>query len=475
MNKILKKFPKEKTPEEIVKASGVYYYLKNGTKLMDATSGWTGYANLGFSHPRLINAIEKQLKKFSHIDYNIWHNPQLDELAEKILNFATNGLDKIYFGGTSGSDAIDAAMKLSYQIHHDNNKKEKINYISRVQSFNGATLQAMSVSDLPILKIYDPLMPKNVFKISQHNPYTSCEFDIKKNSCICGKNYNQCIGKLKNETDEEYVKRGAQELEEKILEIGPEKVCAFIGETQLGSLVGDVPPVKGYWQEIGKICEKYDVHLILDEVYSGFGRSGKFFNYSWDNFSPDFVCIGKNTTSGVAPLSAIVTKSKFEDIIANGSGRIQLGHTFQGFSLGVAACLESINIMEEEDLLNRINEKGAYSRKYLEENLNQNEFFKNVRGRGFGFSLEHKTPNNVIFALEMQKRMKLKHNILINSKWHRTSFVLPFILSDDEIDNLLEKFVQTFNEINQDWLKVEQSFDLSSISPSMSGVNKNNK
>ena len=92
--------------------------------------------------------------------------PMIEELASKLIKYATNGLYKVYFGGTSGSDAIDAAMKLSYQIHHDTGKKNKKFYISRVQSFNGATLHAMAVSDLPILKIYDPLLPKNVVKLS---------------------------------------------------------------------------------------------------------------------------------------------------------------------------------------------------------------------------------------------------------------------------------------------------------------------
>ena len=164
MTYILKKFPNNPPPPTVEKANGPYIYLKDGTKYLDATSGWTSYATLGFSHPKIIEAMNKQMSKFTHIDYNIWNNPMIEDLANKITNYLTNGLDQIYFSGTSGSDSVESAMKLSYQIHHDNGKKNKKNYISRIESFSGATLQGMSVSDLPTLKIFDPLMPSNVVR-----------------------------------------------------------------------------------------------------------------------------------------------------------------------------------------------------------------------------------------------------------------------------------------------------------------------
>ncbi len=472
MTNILRKFPNDQLPPEITKAEGVYYYLKNGKKLLDTTSGWTSYATLGFSNKRINDAMIKQMEKFTHIDFNIWNNPMLENLSEKLINHATNGLDKVYFGGTSGSDAVDAAMKLSYQVHFDSGRKNKKLYISRVQSFNGATLHAMSVSDLPILKIYDGLLPKGIHKISQHNPYADCKFDIKNNVCECKKHYSSCMGKFKNENDEEYLSRQLDELESKINEIGSENICAFIGETQLGSLVGDVPPLKDYWSKVYEICSKNNIHVILDEVYCGMGRSGKIFNYSWYDFSPDFVCVGKNMTSGHAPLSAIITKSKFQDIIAKGSGRIQLGHTFQGYSLGVAACYELMNIIEEDKLMDKVSEKGAYMIDTLKNELKENPFYKNIRGKGFAFSLEHQTSNNPKFGILLQQIMKEKYDIIINSKWHRTSFVPSFIINDKEIDKFLSLFIKTFKEIQSDWTKL-QNTNIDGVSKSMGAVEEN--
>ncbi len=470
MTYLLRKFPNTETPPNVSKAKGSYVYLENGTKYLDATSGWTSYATLGYCNDRIMSAMQKQMTKFTHIDYNIWNNPMIEELAERLLNHATNGLDKVYFGGTSGSDAIEAALKLSYQIHYDNGKPQKTKYIARDQSFNGATLHSISTSDLPILDIYNPLLPKNVIKVSQHNPYTTCSHDPKNKS---SKKNNFRMGKYEDETNENYLKRCLNEIEQTIIKEGPENICAFVGETILGSLVGDVPALKGYWSGIDNICKQYDIHIILDEVYCGMGRSGKIFNYSWDDFSPDFVCVGKNMTSGHSPLSAIITKSKFEDIIANGSGRIQLGHTFQGYSLGIAACLEYMNIIDENNLMERVREKSKYMIDNLTKELSSNPFFKNIRGRGFQFALEHSCEDNALFGITLQKKMLEEHKIMINSKWHRTSFNPPFIFTDEQIDELLDKFILTFKELSTNWDIISNNVDISQVPKSMGGISQN--
>ena len=443
-NYILRKFPLLKEPLEVKSTEGSYYHLKNGNKILDATSGWTTFATLGFKNKRIINAIMKQSKKYCHIDYNIWKNSDLNNLAKKLISYSTNSLDRVYFSGNSGSEAIEAAMKISYQIHYNNGKKKKTNYIGRVQSFHGATLQAMSASELPFLDIFENISPKNTHKIHQHNYYKICEWNQSKKKCWCKKNPSICTGKFNGEKEGDYLIRSTNYLEKKILEIGPEKICAFIGETQLASLVGDVPPLKSYWKRISKICKKYDIHLIMDEVYCGMGRSGKMYNFTWDDFDPDFVCLGKNTTSGHIPFSFVLTKSKFEKIIGKGIGRIRIGHTFQGFSLGVAACNEYLNILREEKLLKKVNKTGVYMRKVLSDELKTNEFFDNIRGRGLMFALQHKTPDNEKFSKHIYDQMFYKYKILSNCKFHRTSFTPAFNMDKKKIDYILDCFICSF-------------------------------
>ena len=138
--------------------------------------------------------------------------------------------------------------------------------------------------------------------------------------------------KYPNESIDDYAKRSALELESKILELGPSNVCAFIGETMMGGLIGDVPPAKNYWKYIRNICDKYNVHLILDECWAGLGSSGKYYCCDWDNITPDFIFVAKILTSGYIPLSAVITKKKFAAKIYNKFERLLHGSTFQGLS-----------------------------------------------------------------------------------------------------------------------------------------------
>lgn len=443
--KTFRKF-KNKKQKIIINANGVYLNIKDIGRVIDFTSGWTGYASLGHNNAQLLNAIKKQAKYYSHVDYNEFLDPNLEKLSKKLVKHSSNKINKVWFAGNSGSEAIEAAMKLSYQEHLSNGHENKIKFIHRSQSFHGATLHPILVSSLDILDKYKILGGKNFIQIPQHNFYANCL--SKGQKCICGKNPNNCMGKFSFENKQNYLQRSLKEFEKSIILNNPDSICAFIGETQLGSLVGDVPALRGYWNGISKICKKYNIHLILDEVYCGMGRTGRMFAYQWEKIEPDFVCLGKNMTSGIIPLSAVLTKHSFENNIIKKLGRVSLGHTFQGHSLGVAGCNQLIDIIQKKKLLNKIEKLGNYMMETINYELKDNDKFLNVRGRGFSFSVEHKTNDNNSFASKIYNEMLYNHKILINSKFHRTSF-LPIYLSDKKIiDRVLDKFILSFKKIS---------------------------
>ena len=327
-----KKF-KNKNTEKIISAKNEYLYISKFGKVLDFTSGWTGYASLGHNNTEIINSIKKQMKRFCHVDYNEFENPLIEKLSKKIVSFCKTKNKKIWYSGNSGSEAIEAAMKLSYSAHYSKNKKNKTKFIHRSQSFHGASLHPLSVSTFDIFQIYNKIKTKNI-EVDQNNIFTK---------------YNKKVsmGIKNSETEDEHLERSMKNLEETIKKNNPESICAMIGETQLGSLVGDVPPQKNYWSRVSKILKKYDIHLILDEIYCGMGRSGKLFNFEWDDINPDFVCVGKNTTSGCIPFSFVLSEKKFENIILNSLGRVTLGHTFQGHSLGVVATDTVLDIIKK--------------------------------------------------------------------------------------------------------------------------------
>jgi len=426
----LRKFPNQPDRPVVEKAEGVHLHLADGRKILDATAGWCSQHVLGFSHPEVLEAMYKQMERFCHVDYNNWRNPMLDELAELLLSQAPVGLDKVYFAGTSGSEATEAAMKLSYQVHFNQGKPDKTFFISRDQSYHGATLQSIAVSELDILSFYDPLMPPDRARIPVHYPLRCRE---------------------EGESLDEYAKRGAKDLEDKILEIGPERVGAFIGETMLGSLLGDVPPAPGYWKYIREVCDRYDVHLILDEVYCGLGRSGEIYCCTYDDITPDLVCVGKALGAGFAPLSAVITRQEYEDVIKNGQGRINHGHTYQGYSLGCAAGLAVQRVVHRPETLAHINALGERMRSRLVEALGSHPFFREVRGRGSIFSYEYLSPDNQALGAALYKMLEEEYSILVSAKWHRVSFSVPFILSFEDADRIIDAVVDAFKRVAARW------------------------
>ena len=430
MTHILRKFPNDPAKPTVVKAEGLYLHTEDGRKLLDMTAGVTSFGVLGYSHPEVLAAMQTQMGKFCHIDYNTWVDPNLEELAALLLSRAPKGLDKVYFPGNSGSEAMEAAMKLSYHVHHDSGKPGKTHFIARLQSFHGATLHGIAMSELPILAFYEPLLPSERSKIAQHNP---------------------SLNRLAGESMDDYARRSAKELEDKILEIGPDKVGAFIGETMLGSLVGDVPPAPGYWKYVREVCDRHDVHLILDEIYCGLGRSGRVYCCDWDGVTPDFVCIGKNLAAGHAPLSAVVTNHRVEDIIAKGQGRIQHGHTHQGYSLGVAAALAVQTIVQTDAMLAHIQERGRQIVDTLTGQLGSHPFFKEVRGRGLLQSFEYDAPDKNAFGMTLAKRMLDEHATVINAKWHRVSFTPGYIITESQLAQVLDAFVTVFKDTATGW------------------------
>jgi adenosylmethionine-8-amino-7-oxononanoate aminotransferase len=430
MSHILEKFPNQPAPPYVSRAEGAYIFTEDGRKLLDVTAGSCSHAILGFTHPEVLSAMEAQMKRFTHMDYNSWRTHELDELSELLLSQAPEGLDKVYFAGCSGSESVEAAIKLSYQSHYDAGNPEKTWLISRQQGFHGSTLQSLAVSEKDIFEFFNPLLPVNRARIPQHHPLREMR---------------------PGESLDDYARRSAKDLEDKILEIGADKVCAFIGETIMGGLVGDVPPAPGYWKYVREVCDRHDVHLILDEVYCGLGRSGKIYCCSWDDVTPDFLCLGKTLAAGYVPLNAVLTKSRFLDIIAAGQGRVQIGHTFQGFSLGVAAALAVQKVVHRPETLDHINALGTRMRQRLDAGLGNHPYFREIRGRGSLFSLEYECPRMPKFGETLFQTLENKHDILISAKWHRISFSPPYILKFDEADRVVDAVIRVFKETADGW------------------------
>jgi adenosylmethionine-8-amino-7-oxononanoate aminotransferase len=425
-SKLFRVFPNDPTPPFVEKADGIYIYTKDGKKILDTTAGGTSYAVLGWNNPEVNSAIRGQLERFGHLDYKLWSDDNTEELAELILSRACHDLDRVYFSGNSGSEACEAAMKMSYQVRYDTGNPDKKWFISREQSYHGATSDALVLGERPNLEFYRETLSPYRSRIPMHHPLY-----LKKS----------------NETLDEYALRSAKQLEDEILKIGPEKVSGFVAETIMGGLVGNVPPAPNYWKYIREICDRHDVHLILDEVYCGTGSTGKIYCCDWDSVTPDFIFIGKTFAAGYGALSAVITSRKIEEIIKNGQGRLQHTTTHQAHSLSVAAALAVQKIIHNDDFLDHINKVGEFMRTTLMEELSDLDLLYDVRGRGLRFALEYKHKDQNKFGLQLQDIMLNKHNILIDAKWHRINFTPGLIIKTDEASAVLEKLITEIKNI----------------------------
>ncbi len=426
---ILRNFFNNNTLLKVKRTNGCNILLKNGRKIFDMTAGINSHAILGYGNTKVIAAIKKQASLYTHVDYKFWNDENLVKLSDTIIGNSKNGLKSVYFSGNSGSEACEAALLMSYQTHFLSGNKKKLYVISRDESYHGSTIGALTLGDRKNTHFYSKNLKLKRVKIPMHHPLY-----LKKDG----------------ETLEEYAKRSAKNLESIILKIGPKNVGAFVGETIMGGLVGDVPPAQNYWKHIQKICNRYNVHLILDEVYCGTGTTGKYFCFDWDKVKPDFVFIGKTLGAGYGAISAVITTKKIENILKS-SGRLQHNTTYQGHSLSAAAALQVQKIVNNSIFLKKVDEVGKFMRDYINCELQNHPFYREVRGRGLRFSFEYSCKNRNKFSEKLYNNILEKYNILTSTKFHRICFTPPLIITKKEAERSLDIIISEFIKISQSW------------------------
>jgi adenosylmethionine-8-amino-7-oxononanoate aminotransferase len=190
------------------------------------------------------------------------------------------------------------------------------------------------------------------------------------------------------ETDADYVARAAQALEDKLLEIGPGRVIAFVAETVVGATAGAVPSVGDYFKRIRAICDRYGVLLILDEVMCGMGRTGTLHACQQEGIAPDLMAVAKGLGGGYQPIGAVMLTQQIYEAFAGGSGAFQHGHTYMGHSIAAAAALAVQEVIRRDGLIANVVAMGARLERRLNERFGQHPFVGDIRGRGLFWALE---------------------------------------------------------------------------------------
>lgn len=353
-----------RAPLRAVRGEGPYIVDDTGKYYLDACGG-AAVSCLGHSHPAVIDAIQQQVAALPYAHTSFFTTDALEKLADMLVASAPGMAKVLLLSG--GSEAVEAALKLSRQYFIEVGQPQRHLFIARRQSYHGNTLGALAVGGNEWRR--EPFRP---LLIDGHH-IAPC-FEYRERTAA--------------ETAADYGVRAANELETMILELGADNVAAFVAETVVGSTAGAVVAVPGYFRRIREICDRYGVHLILDEVMCGTGRTGTMMAYEREGITPDIVTMAKGLAAGYQPIGALLCTDAITAALANGSGYFQHGHTFMGHATAVAAALATQQTIREEALLANITVRGASLRKQLRSALAEHPHVGDIRGRGLFIGIE---------------------------------------------------------------------------------------
>ena len=327
----------DKGPHIITHGSGVRLYDDDGKSYIDGLAGlWC--TSLGFGEQRLIDAATRQMQEMAY-SHTFAHrsNPVVIELAERLTDMAPPSITRAFFVN-SGSEAVDAAIQIVWYYNNALGRPEKKKIIGRDRGYHGVTVAAGSLTALP---------------------YKQVDFDLPVNDRFLRVSCPHCYRYAEaDESEADFAKRLAEEVESLIIAEGPETIAAFIGEPVMAA-GGVMPPPEGYWPAIEAICRKYDILLICDEVVNGFGRTGNMWGSETVGVQPDIMTSAKQLSSAYLPIGATLMSEKVYEVIAENShkyGTFGIGMTYGGHPVCAAVALETLKIYEERDMVQRVRE-----------------------------------------------------------------------------------------------------------------------
>ena len=426
-------FPRhtKQLPPTAVRGEGCYLYDESGKQYLDG-SGGAAVSCLGHGDRTIIDAVKAQLDSLAYAHTGFFTSEPAEALADLLIEHAPGDLDRVYLV-SGGSEAMESALKLARQYYVERGELNRGRVIARKQSYHGNTMGALSAGGNAWRRAqFGPLL----IDMSHIDP--CYEYRLRQDG----------------ETLEEYGLRAANLLEKELLRVGPDTVMAFAAEPVVGATAGALTAAPGYFKRIREICDQYGVLLILDEVMCGMGRTGSLFACEQEGVAPDILCIAKGLGAGYQPIGAMLCARHIYETIENGSGFFQHGHTYLGHPTAAAAGVAVVNAMLDRNLIPRVKTQGDRLLAALRAQFGQHPNVGDIRGRGLfqGVELVEDRETKSPFASSRKIAGRIKaaafdaglicypmSGTIDGQNGDHVLLAPPFIISDDQIDELVGK------------------------------------
>lgn len=431
----MKKFSKaEIVSAELPKiafGNGCYVTDSEGKQYIDG-SGSPAVFSLGYAHPEVNAAIEEQLRRVAHGYRYTFTSDALERLTTLIQSLTGPGFEHMVYV-TSGSEAMDSALKIAMQYHWSNGEADRKRFISRQRSYHGNTIGALSVSGYS----------------QRREQFEGGLLDV---SFVSAANVYRLPPGVEESGLSEYL---ANELEQEILDVGPERVAAFVFEPVVGAAGGVVPAPPMYARKIRDVCDRYGVLLIADEVMCGAGRCGTWRALEHDDVKPDIMTLAKGLGGGYVPIGATVFSAKVGEPIYAKRGGPNTGHTLTGHTLACAAAVAVQEIIIRDQLVDHVKESGKQFKANLSSRIGHLDAVGDIRGRGYfiGVELVEDRESSRPFSPELKLFDRVRARTMeaglicypvggnVDGKSGDVAILAPpYIATNDELDEIIDKF-----------------------------------
>jgi len=428
----------------ISRADNIYLYDIDGREYIDGTGGSSVVTSIGHGVQEINDAMYEQAQMFSFYPAHAFTNEQFLKLSDMIVFLAPGELrdnSRVWVTCT-GTDATDDAVRLARQYWVEKGQPNKHQIITRWQSFHGNNIAVAGFSGLTSRRsIFQPM-----FVDSPHIPPAFCY------RCPFEQEYPDC-GLL-----------CARFLETIICQQEPNTIAAFIAEPVVGAALGAVPAPDGYFQVVREICDKYDVLLIVDEVMTGWGRTGKLWGIDHWETTPDIVATAKGMTAGYTPLSAIIAREEIWECLENNQSPFKAGHTLNANAVSCAGAIAVISYLLENNLTENSLQRGLQALNGMERLMAKHPSIGDVRGLGlmFGFEFVCNSQEKEPFPPELRvshllESAALKRGLVTypctgtvnGSEGDMVLMAPPLITNENQLDQIIEILDEAIGEIEE--------------------------